>query len=288
MRGPTIRPTVTQRVRAFLSHQGVALRPWSGLDETYRELYRLLDHNKTDPSFWQPLSRLLRLIIEDTTDPSRVVRLPAPQAELLRSWDIDNLIYDLRQALMTTGPQGEPASTNGFLMTLPAHVLGGFLLFGMAACSDEELANTATVDAGTDDISSDFNTDIGFDTSSDTGAADTDTDSNSGVVDWPQNCDLDDASILWTALNGSNLDNDWKAFLCDCFLSLNASWEEGLTELFNYGTPEQIAAALEYMTNCCQDQEALNTTFDAVQDDFLAGVLCDDVPIYKGVSFPSQ
>ena len=84
---PMIRRTVTQKVRTFLEAQGIALRPWSGLDETYGELHELLSRRRDDPSFWGPLSQLMQAILDDVTHPRAAQRVTAAQAELLHAVD---------------------------------------------------------------------------------------------------------------------------------------------------------------------------------------------------------
>ena len=84
-------PTITHRVRTFLQSQGTTLTPWSGLEETYAELYALLRRRRDDPSLWRPLTELLRDVVARVTHPE-ALDLPVAQAELLGSWDIDELV----------------------------------------------------------------------------------------------------------------------------------------------------------------------------------------------------
>jgi hypothetical protein len=131
MNTPILRPTITQQVRTFLDDQGVALRPWSGLDETYRELYGLLNRKKRDPDFWEPLSALLGEVVEKAADRSQRGRLAAPGAELLSSWDVEEVVRKLRASL--PGGDGGVNDVRRFTAKLPAAVLGGFLLLGLVA-----------------------------------------------------------------------------------------------------------------------------------------------------------
>jgi hypothetical protein len=146
----TIRPTTTQRVRGFLIDQGIAPRPWSTLDETYAALYRLLRARRDDNAFWRPLAGLLRDVVADAADGPR--RLPARQAELLRSWDVEELVRDLRRAL--PGRCAPVGDHRGFARALGAPVLGGFLVLGLAAagCDDggtPAWAEGCSLDGGT-------------------------------------------------------------------------------------------------------------------------------------------
>jgi hypothetical protein len=122
-------PTITQRVRFFLAGQGATLRPWTGLQETYDELYALLRRRRSDPEFWQPLKGLLQEVIDNAADSQR-----RDQAELLTSWKVDELVDKLRDAL-----PADAISTgrSDFTRTLSTAVLGGFLLLGLAACGDD-------------------------------------------------------------------------------------------------------------------------------------------------------
>ena len=99
---PGVALTITHRVRAFLQSQGAELRPWTGLDETYAELHRLLSERRDDPAFWGPLRGLLRDVLTRISDPDATPLL-APEAELLASWDVDQLVRDLRAALPDAG-----------------------------------------------------------------------------------------------------------------------------------------------------------------------------------------
>ena len=269
-----IRPSTTSRVRRFLSEQGVDLRPWSGLDDTYARLYTLLNERKDDPAFWSPLSDLLGDVINDTINE---VRLPAPQAELLASWDIEDLMRDLRTAL--PGGEQPPAQSAVKLFTggLSAPVLGGFLMLGLATIACDEVRCIAD-----EDEDADTDTDANGDTDSDD---DTDTDTDADI-DWDADCDLD-SSVLWGTINDSDLDNSEKRELCVCFESLSTDWNTGLADLFQNGTPEDVASALEDMISCCSLlPEVLETPYEqSTQEALIAETLCSDVPIYKGVSF---
>ncbi len=272
----TIEPTVTQQVRAFLTEQGEDVKPWTGLDETYGELYGLLNRRRDDPEFWPPLATMLRRIVAGAVDPHRPGRLPAPQAELLASWDVEQLIDDLRAALPGGEPSRDPSAVRGFASRLSSAVMGGFLLLGLASaagCSDDADAgkDAAAVDAGLDRASPDT-----VPAAPDLGA-------------WFAKCNLDKSSVLWSTIDGSKLQHRRKQDLCACFVSLNKSWADGLTKLFSTGSAKEIAGALEHMLSCCNsaNKKNLGGDFDKARDDFLKSQLCKaGVPIYKGVSFP--
>lgn len=132
MSSPAIVPTITQRVRFFLAEQGAALRPWTGLQETFDELYALLRSRRSDPRFWGPLKTLLRDVVDDAATSQRRGQSTSPAAELLDSWQVDGLVDELREALPndTTAPA---TCRTDFTRTLSTAVLGGFLLLGLAA-----------------------------------------------------------------------------------------------------------------------------------------------------------
>jgi hypothetical protein len=125
-----LQPTTTHRVRGFLAGQGVDLKPWSGLDETYAAFYQLLRERQDDPAFWEPLGRLLE---ELARDPEGRGSLPAPRAELLTDFDRETVLRDLRGALPPEGAMGPSLDVAGWVRSLSGPVLGSFLLFGLAA-----------------------------------------------------------------------------------------------------------------------------------------------------------
>ena len=277
-----IQPTVTQQVRGFLVDQGVDVKPWSGLDETYGELYALLNRRRDDPQFWPPLARMLEQVVDGVVDPDRPGRLPAPQAELLASWDVEQLIDDLREALPGGDPPRDPSSVQSFASRLSSAVMGGFLLLGLASasgCSDdadvEKKDAAAAVDQAVD--------------------AKATPDTNPVWPDmgaWFAKCNLEKSSVVWGAIDKSSaLKWAQKKQLCGCFDSLNKSWADGLTKLFSSGSTSEIAKALEHMLNCCNsaNKKNLQQDYDKAKDDFLKSQLCKaGVPIYKGVSFPDK
>jgi hypothetical protein len=276
MASSELTPVVTQRVRAFLAGQGVDLRPWSGLDETYARLYDLLSERRNDPRFWEALETLLGRIALDAAEGER--HRAAPGAELLASWDMAVLVRDLRAALPGAGIGAARPSLRAFTAALSAPVLGGFLLVGLAAsgCVDGDDGDDA--DAATD-------TDSDSDSDSDSGS---DTDSGTDT-DWDSDCALSGSSPIYQAIADSSLATDDKRALCTCLAALVDDWQAGLTDLFQNGTPQEIAAALEDLVQCCDDDPgALDGQFNQdVADLLVAGDLCD-VPIYKGVAFPSR
>jgi len=286
MAGYTLEPTITQRVRRFMMDRGLRVRPWTGLDETYRALHRLLAQKKDEPEFWAPLAALLKDVVAAATTADEKNRLPAPHAELLRAWDIDRLVADLRAAMPEAGTGFGAAALLRFTSSLCAPALGGFLLLGLAtACDHVHGSSDGTQDASADtDADTDADAEADSDTDSD---ADTDTDTESETDSWPEGCDLATDSTLFAAIDTSSLDGSEKTHLCDCFETLNESWSTGLTELFEAGTAEQIAYALHQMLQCCQTPDTLDTDYADVSDAFMAGELCS-VPVYMAVSFPKK
>ena len=289
MPSSALAPTVTHRVRSFLASQGVFLKPWTGLDETYAELYALLMRRKNDPSFWGPVAELIQSIVACAVEPGSG-RLPAPDAELLASWDIDRLVIDLREALPASGEPSGPDTLERFTRRLPAPVLGGFLLLGLVAsgCYD------SSQHAG--DASTDPDVEAALDARDAVEADRTDPpdirpdpmDIPPEVPWWAEGCTLDRSGVLFTTLLRSDLDGYSKQTLCTCFTHLNASWSDGLAELFETGTPEQVAFALEEMLECCWSGGPFGGDFDDVRDQLLDGTLCSLPLPYRGVSFPER
>jgi hypothetical protein len=132
MRTPAIVPTITQRVRQFLAEQGAALPPWTGLQETYDELYALLRRRRSAPEFWRPLKVLLQEVVDSAADSQRRDHRASTEAELLASWQVDDLVDELRDVLPADANGAGPTRTD-FTRTLSTAVLGGFLLLGLAA-----------------------------------------------------------------------------------------------------------------------------------------------------------
>lgn len=279
MNRAAIAPTITHRVRAFLAEQGASLPPWSGLDETYGRLYELLRRRKDDPAFWGPLEDLLGAIVRNASDPA-ARRLPAPQAELLRSWDIEALVRELRSALPgAESPTGSRALSS-FLRELSAPVLGGFLLLGFVAAGCGGSTGTEG-DAG-EEVTSDTTGDRDV-------VADPDVEAEADADEpWAVGCTLERGSVLFATIRDSEYDVYTKGDLCECFSSLNASWNDGLSELFETGTADQVAQALQEMIECCWDSGPLSNNFNDVRDAFLDGSLCYIALPYRGVTFPEE
>jgi len=252
MNAPAIQPTITQRVRRFLAAQGAEVRPWAGLDETYAQLFSLLRRRREDPDFWGPLAELLQAVIDSLVDPQSRHRLAAPQAELLASWDTAQLVRDLRAALPQSGAEHDAAEPRRYRRQLTSKLssaagLGGFLVLGLVAsgCADE-----ANCDA-----------------------------------EWSKSCALDCETVLYETIDDSQLTDGDKTVLCGCFADMSTSWSDGLTNLFENGTPEQISRALSTMLDCCTDPYmGIGSTYR--EDLLLDGSLCEPQPVYKGIALP--
>jgi hypothetical protein len=247
-----IQPTVTQRVRAFLSSQGAQVQAWSGLDETYAALYTLLNRRRDDPAFWPPVRALLQEIV-DTAQRGRDAA-GVETAELLASWDLAALVADLRAALPGVDAPVDTGVVQRFASRLSTAVMGGFLLLGLAAagCGDDSKSKPPA------DLKSDA---------------------------WNAGCTLPASSVLYTTIDTSSASNAQKAKLCTCFASLSTSWGNGLTTLFQTGTAAEIATVVEQMAACCGNATVLGGDFASAKDRLLRGSLCA-IPVYKGVSFP--
>jgi hypothetical protein len=250
MEAAALRPTVTHRVRELLRSQGVEVKPWSGLERTYRELYGLLARRRDDPGFWGPLADLLREIQADALDPESPGRLPAPQAELLASWDVDELVRSLRAALPAEAEPRDPAALARFLSGLSSVVMTGFVVLGLAAAG-----------------------------------CDYSDDPNVSLDTWDGACG---SAVLQQTLEDSTLSDFRKQELCDCFAGLSESWVGGLEELFESAPPEEIARVLDRIAECWSyGSPVFDRDYQAVEADLLDGELCaiDSQPVYKGVSF---
>lgn len=240
---PMIRPTVTQKVRTFLDEQGIALRPWSGLDETYGELHELLCRRRDDPRFWEPLSRLLQSILDDVTDPRAAQRVTTAQAELLSSWDVDELVEELR-AVLRRQPEAELAAPSHrpwqrFEVAASPAVLTGFLLLGLVlgGCRPSVQA-TAPAPASPPP------------TAKATPAPGDPVSAEPAAF----SCTLAPTGNLHQTIQRSALSHANKELLCSCMGALDDSWDQGLTQLFETAPAHTIAQALEDMLACvCPD-----------------------------------
>jgi hypothetical protein len=305
MRAPAIVPTVTQRVRFFLGQQGAALRPWTGLQDTYDELYALLRRRRSDPEFWQPLKGLLREVVDSAAASQRRGRQASNAAELLQSWQVDELVDELRDAMPRDAGAAEAARTD-FTRTLSSAVLGGFLLLGLAAagCSGDPDGNAIVGTGGS----------VGFggQSSGGTGAGGVVSSGGSdGAVDVSQSgldgsgpkrdgptaaCIQGIKPELDRAIGEANLTENDKSLLCACFSALSTEWTTSLTQLFASGTPEEISTMLSGLVGCCRSSGGIvgpdhhasaspTTTNLGYIRDGQGDLICYATPIYKGVSF---
>jgi len=100
---------------------------------------------------------------------------------------------------------------------------------------------------------------------------------------------IDDAEVIAATINDSTLEDALKLELCTCMTQLSENWRDGLTTLFETGTAEQIAIALEEMLICCSEGMTESGPFS--QNGLLQGTLCEPFygtgGVYKGVSFPN-
>jgi hypothetical protein len=273
-----IRSTVTQKVRGFLGDQGLALTPWTGVDDIYAELYRVMNKRRDDPAFWPQVTQLLDGIVKDVTDPASPRKLATPQAELLSSWDVKSLVADLRKSLPGGDAPPEPGAVRRFGQKLSAQLLGGFLLLGLAA-------------AGCNQESDDGNPDVPDATDDGGGLC-----PGASGTGWADSCTLAQTTELWcTVATSSELSNHEKAELCTCFAGLNDSWRTGLTTLFATADAATVADALGGMLACvCGDGSsgAIPSPAELRAGDYqdptaghYAGLLCSPAPAHKGVSF---
>lgn len=302
---PGLMPTITHRVRSFLQAQGARVVPWSGLEETYAELYRLLRDRREDPSLWPGLAELLREVVSVLADRT-AAQLAAPSAELLASWDIEALIRELRAALPSDDDDADGGGAiDRFLSGLKAPVLGGFLLIGLiaAGCGGQTTGNgrggegNVTATGGTTGSAGSPSRGTtgsgGSPSGGTTGGGGSPSDGTGGLIIHiatggrpPSICDGgaggSEAVLERAITQSSTLVKEEKDLLCTCFAQLNASWSDGLVRLFETGTDEEIVRALEEMLECCTWTHP--DTF--VMDRFLDGSLCTIARPYKGVSFP--
>jgi hypothetical protein len=129
--------SVEKRARALFGGQGVSAR--SGLDDTCDEILSLMQQRQDDPSFWPPLTDLLRAVVRNAITSGESGWRTVPQAQLLAAWDADELAEKLREALREEdSSQDRRTGWARFAGGLPPAALTAFLLLGLAAagCSD--------------------------------------------------------------------------------------------------------------------------------------------------------
>jgi hypothetical protein len=295
------RKAVTEQTRAFLAKQGV--HPSVRLGDTYDDLYLLMRRRQADAEFWQPLTELLRAVIRGAVEHEKAVFRTRPEARLLATWDVNELVERLREALALECEPAvdvEPAGTSNrsrrawFTRSLTPSALGAFLLLGLVAGCDNGDGDASgspsggtTSTGGTGGVGGTIIlSGIGGTTGCPYEASTTPSTSP-----LPAACEATDASALWTAIREACLYEQSKAQLFTCFASLKASWCDGLTTLFETQTPEQIAAELSTLLNCCDgasDYGVYESEYDAAMQQRLLEGMCYSVILYKGVAFPDE
>ena len=103
----------------------------------------------------------------------------------------------------------------------------------------------------------------------------------------PASCCVDTASALWHVIDDSTLTSSDKQTLYTCFAQLNATWCDGLVDLFKTQTSEVIAETLSDLLLCCRYvPNELSVEFATVRQEVINRMICN-VALYKGVTFPS-
>jgi len=253
----------------------------------------LLNRRKNDPEFWEPVATLLQSIVDAATEPG-ANRLPKKHAELLKAWEIHELVQSLREALPGGQAPTDRSALRAFARQLSAPVLGGFLLLGLvgsSGCSEVTVEGTPSAGPGgsgpTDSgVVKDAAADAPVDAPVDA-PADAPTDSPV-IPPWAENCGLAPDSVLFQTIADSSYDDYTKAYLCECLDQLNTDWNDGLTDLFQKATPERIAAALSEMIECCSYSGPPQVDFSSAVSKLLDGTLCYPPLPYRGVSFPDR
>ena len=291
-----------RRVSSFLTSEGTALQP--ELRENCNQIFALMQRHRNDEAFWAPFTDLLRSLVEDVVNAEGSKVESAPQVQLLASWDVNFLAQRLREALPheddSRSKPGEPVDRpawSQFARGLSPNLLGAFLLLGLAAsaCSG---SNSGTQYSNVGGSGATGGASAGG-TSSTGGAVyacERDAGNTLGAggtsaadagYPLPANCCYDTASALWETIDASTLSQSDKQSLYTCFRNLNATWCDGLVELFKTSAPNVVAAALEKLLTCCElKPSAISGDYSAAQQLLLQGSLCM-VPVYKGVTFPA-
>jgi hypothetical protein len=299
-----------QRFHSFLSAQG--LHPYAELNRNYEQILTLLQRRRNDDEFWKPLTQLLRDLVDSVVNSPEPNAHLRPETQLLALWDVDELARLLRVALAQEQPaeqercQGNTGSRWTRLSgTLAPNAFGLCLLMSLATCacdsapppvdgsggstgfggSSSHAGHTST---GGHANSGGAGSHTGGSTSGAT-ACETDaaTVENHTGYPLPVNCCADTGSELWDAIDQSLLDSSGKQKLYTCLANLNAAWCDGLVQIFQSASANEVANYLERMLSCCDTGRSSTFTGDFAQfrETLLHGMLCA-VPLYKGVTFP--
>lgn len=242
--------TVTQKIRSFLARSGQAVVPWSSVEEVMDRLYGLLYERRENEGVWHDLSGLL-----DSLQSAARGMLPAPEAEILSRAKVDELTVELRRAVRASAELPAVGSMRRFVLGKSAGVAACIALLA-AACSSgcgsssETKDDSGTGQADTAVIKADAPTTA----DADSGAKDAAVDSPGVVVDAPAVVDAPSGEA------GN--------------VSEAAPSVDALLELFRDGSPVDIAAKLEAAVDKASPDSAIDKPIA--------------IPIYKGVSFPTD
>jgi hypothetical protein len=255
-----LQPTVTQRVRAFLTAEGARLVPWTGLDQTYARLYALLVERRDDPEFWKPLGRLVAELGAEAGGLDEAGGASAVMAELLGRTEIDRLIAELRRALPRNGEARGARSLAEFTSALGAPVLCAFLLLGLAASSGgctgtEEASAEPTSRPGARSAPVPAAVEPARPEAAVPPQATAPPETAQPAAPWFEGCSLPQKGVLWKTIDRSTLDDGDKRALCVCFSELDKRWTNRLSFLFRNARPKEIAKALEEMVACCAAED---------------------------------
>jgi hypothetical protein len=262
----------------------------TSFESTAVDLRRLLEARRDDPTFWTPLTGVLREIVETAvTSPSRSASLP-PSAKLLAAWDVDELARRLCDAL----PQAEdhdlalPDRMIAPGRPFPSISLAALLVLGLAVSACDSSAGDSSGGGGGDGGSAVAAAGHGGIASSTGGtSAGGGTGGHAGAGGAPSTgCEPSVQTGLWSVIDGSTMSAADKQTLHACLVNLKQSWCDGLTQLFATGTQEEIASTLQELVYCCNvRQPGLGLEWSVAHQRLLDGMLCV-VAVYKGVAFP--
>src|SRR5664279_3537135 len=293
---------IANKIHAFFATRSESNRPTR--KPTYNDVFDLLRQRRDDPDFWTPLTEMLRELVRDAAAAEAATWHSIPQLKLLATWDADELAQRLRKALpqVVDGAASDSRSPKSsyatFVSEMSPGVLSAFLLLGLAAgCDSSPNSGVSLRDAGGTGGSTFVLNPTGG--SNSVGGAEA---CNAGTQDGgthivadpsdaglPPCCTTSSASSLWNTISESTLDDQAKRALFTCFEKLKSSWCDGLVALFKTGTPQQIAAELEGLLQCCDTGSPIfDSRYTAdLQSRIIEGCY-SQVILYKGVSFPPE
>ena len=250
--------TVTQKIRQFLARSEQAVAPWSSVEEVMDRLYGLLYERREHEGVWRDLSGLLNSLHAHAGGV-----LPAPEAEILSTSRVEELVGEIRRAVRAGAELPAAGAMGRFVLGKSAGVVACIALLAAAYASGCGDSSSSQDDAST-------------------GKADTSITKADTAPSVPDSSSVKDAPVDSPAVPADAAVVEAPAQKDAPVVDASASEAgnaaeasppvDALIDLFRDGSPADIAAKLE----AAVDKAAPDVAPDR------------PIPIYKGVSFPTD